>query len=400
MEKIIKAATEEYKQNGRNDIFLMIEDKVLEKKNPLQIYYFARYAKGADVAKCQKAMLECADLEYCFYFQQFVPGSNLGWFINKAVAKQDVFWLNKFIQLVQRKINLKDINYGSGLDEMEAQSKEILRQIEDCDKRTRDLMIQFRQERSMLGYTKQEAMQAKQSVTEELQQYSKRKHELRSQIKDGKSITEINITKQVLIDGGVSDSSMKFIEDNNLIKGISSSRGKDNISYEVIANEIYSNRGACDKYKEVEKAALYHFGNDNAFLFAKYAPSVSLRDFERVALLKGDPFYMFLLATEVQGINKELMLHGMEISKWDYRQNEQQLKRQIATKSALNASIENNLNNLNRTTDEHKIVELKRQIKADTAKREKISAKVPERIADINVRWMPVIERLIRTNSV
>ena len=99
MVNFIKKATEEFEQNGRSYKFIAMENRVIKNRNIMQIYFFARYAKGASVERLQPIIFKHGTLEHCFYFQKFVPGSKIRPFVKRVLAENDNFWLGRFIDL-------------------------------------------------------------------------------------------------------------------------------------------------------------------------------------------------------------------------------------------------------------------------------------------------------------
>ena len=97
--EFIEKATKEFEQNGRSKRFVAMENKIIEKGNPLQAYYFARYAKGADASRLQPVLIENAPLDVCWFFQLNVPGSDIEAFVKKAVYDGNSFWIKRFVKL-------------------------------------------------------------------------------------------------------------------------------------------------------------------------------------------------------------------------------------------------------------------------------------------------------------
>lgn len=101
MVKFIEKATKEFNENGRSDLFVGMENKIIKGGKPIQIYFFARFAKGASVRRMQNAMLKYATLEDCYFFQKYVPGAKIELFVDKAIKQSDVFWVKKFTSLAK-----------------------------------------------------------------------------------------------------------------------------------------------------------------------------------------------------------------------------------------------------------------------------------------------------------
>ncbi len=95
-------ASNEFEINGRSAKFIAMENKMLKSKNIITQYFFARYAKGASVAKFQEIVLEMGAMEDGFYFCLFVPGADVKPFLNKAIYNGDEFWIGKFIEVGEK----------------------------------------------------------------------------------------------------------------------------------------------------------------------------------------------------------------------------------------------------------------------------------------------------------
>ena len=123
MLKFIEEATKEFNQNGRSKAFIAMEDKIIKGGKPVQMYFFARFAKGASVERLQSAIVEYGNMEQFYYFQQFVKGADILPFIKKALEQGDAFWTKKFISLSKSQgvyENIRDlvVNYKDDLRPM------------------------------------------------------------------------------------------------------------------------------------------------------------------------------------------------------------------------------------------------------------------------------------------
>lgn len=128
----IKKANEEYTNNGRSDRFIRMEDKVIDKGNWIQIYYFARFVRGVDIEKFQTLMLEKAPYDIAFYFIKHVKGVDAKPFILKAGRAGEVFWARKYAEasntqrqydaigeLSKLKIDDVEVEFKTGLGNLE-----------------------------------------------------------------------------------------------------------------------------------------------------------------------------------------------------------------------------------------------------------------------------------------
>ena len=99
MINFIKKANEEYLNNGYSDRFVKMENKILEKGSSIQVYYFARYVRGANIKKFQKYMLQNASYDIIFYYLKHVKGANASQFIVKAGEEGEMFWARKYTEV-------------------------------------------------------------------------------------------------------------------------------------------------------------------------------------------------------------------------------------------------------------------------------------------------------------
>lgn len=228
MIEFIKKATKEFETNGRSDLFVSMEDKIISKGNMMQVYFFARYAKGADIDKLQDVLLEKAPIEICYYFFQYVSKNNdFNLLISKAIATGNIFWVYKVEEL--------------------ARAKKV---------------------------------------------YSKYKPMF--------SIARCNMEQNIRI--AINEDIDRLINR---------------------ANGEYACNRRTSYFVECENSALYSRANAYGILFATNVKGANIKKFEQVALLKGEPLNIYLLATQCEGVNCEAMLKGLELAKLDY--NEVQL---------------------------------------------------------------------------
>lgn len=231
--EFIEKATKEFEQNGRSKRFVAMENKIIEKGNPLQAYYFARYAKGADASRLQPVLIENAPLDVCWFFQLNVPGSDIEAFVKKAVYDGNSFWIKRFVKLKDK--------------------------IQQEKKKERN------------------NQQPKTAGTR------------------NKPRTKL------------SDVNLDALADK--------------------ANREYLENGASKAFLDYEREVLYSEGlGGNQILYLKSVKGANLKAFERVALLNGSPFHMYLLAKEFDA-DKALMLQGIRLAKLDHVQieNDKQL---------------------------------------------------------------------------
>ena len=106
------------------------------------------------------------------------------------------------------------------------------------------------------------------------------------------------------------------------------------------AREEYSRNGRSKYFIALEQLALHGTGGNSSALFGQCVEGVNVKAFERVALLRGDPFNMFLTATQVPNANKKLMLRGLELAKLDYVEIEKDIIEQNNRRESLMKEIE------------------------------------------------------------
>ena len=224
IDTFIGNATKEFEQHGRSKRFIAMENKIIEKGNPLQAYYFARYAKGADASRLQPVLIENAPMDVCWFFQLNVPGSDIEPFIKKAVYDGNSFWIKRFVKLK---------------DKIAQEKKN-----EEQDKQPKPVGTRG---------------------------------------KPRPKLTDINLDAVV-----------------------------------EKANREYAENGLSKAFLDYEREVLYSEGlGGNQILYIKSVKGANLKAFERVALLNGSPFHMYILAKEF-GADKDLMLQGIRLAKLDY----------------------------------------------------------------------------------
>lgn len=95
-------------------------------------------------------------------------------------------------------------------------------------------------------------------------------------------------------------------------------------------------------FKQIEQYTLHHEAPANSYLFLKYTPGVDMDLFQYVTLLRGLPFSMFYVGTNVEGADRELMIQGLELAKLDYREVEKGWKEIERKKARIIYSLKNN----------------------------------------------------------
>ena len=246
IDTFIENATKEFEQHGRSKRFISMENKIIENGNPLQVYYFASYAKGADASRLQPVLIDNAPLDVCWFFQLNVPGSDIEAFIKKAVYDGNSFWIKRFVKYKDK----------------------------------------IKQE-------KKKEQQAQQSKP------------LGTRSKPRAKLSDINLDTVV-----------------------------------EKANREYAANGISKAFLDYEREVLYSEGmGGNQILYLKSVKGANLKAFERVALLNGSPFHMYLLAKEF-GADKDLMLQGIRLAKLDYVEIEKDKQSIKSSVDLINRQIE------------------------------------------------------------
>ena len=222
MIKFIEKATAEFEQNGRSNLFIAMENRIIKTGKPVQIYFFARYAKGASATRLQKAIHKVGTAEQCYYFAKYVQGAQLRPAVIKMLEAEDKFWIEKMINFAHDNGRFGEIS---------------------------NLVMDFVPE-----------------------------------------------TKQGVL-------ARKDFDSNDLIDA---------------ANQEYEQNGRSEYFQALEKYCLHSRVPADTNLFAQCVTGVNVKAFERAVLLKGDPFSMFMIATNVKGANVKLMREGLEMAKHDY----------------------------------------------------------------------------------
>ena len=263
--ELIQNANAEFAQNGRSEAFIDMENEVIGSGKPANIYFFARYVKGADINKIQDVIINIAPADVKYYFYQYVQGAEFKSFLIDALKHKDKFWIEKYINII----------------------------IED--------------------YLKQAPKDISKS----------REENFNSAIKD----TEY----KELFDG---------YQCSSKYHGKSFRGGFDLNRAIEIAQKEEQTKGRSPVFIYLEKNALHSAGNAGGLLFVENTHLANVRAFERVALLRGDPFYMFLLATRCKNVNVDLMIKGLELAKLDYVAIQKSLEEQNKRKEELKEMIE------------------------------------------------------------
>lgn len=68
LDKVVSITNEHFKKFGRDDKFVKMEDLILKRNNPYEIYIFARDVLGADIEKCQEAIWDINNFKYIYMF--------------------------------------------------------------------------------------------------------------------------------------------------------------------------------------------------------------------------------------------------------------------------------------------------------------------------------------------
>ena len=242
MYNFIKNATTEFEQNGRSDAFIAMENKIIKIGKPIQVYFFARYAKGASVNNLQPIIEQKGDLELGYYFCQNVKGAKIRPFAEKAIKENSTFWINKFIEVAKNKSKYIDIA---------------------------DLVLDLPK--------------------------------------------------------GMLNSKIYKFDINEIIED---------------ANNEYEQYGRSSDFVELEKCAVHSLISAHSTLFLNHVQGCKIKNFEQAAILRGNPFNMFLIAM-CDKSNVDLMIKGLELAKLNYNEIEKELIEKKKRKSALKIAIEN-----------------------------------------------------------
>lgn len=267
--EVIETANKEFDKNGRSEAFIKLENDVISNGKPIQIYFYARYVKGADAIRLQEALLKKGSLELCYYYQLHVEGSKLRPFVKKAVEQNEAFWVEKFIEIATDCYNKKF---------SDSAISERYRHLENSEK------IKEHTDKAL-----------KINNIEDLIDGFKRK-----EFKNRSSKADFDI--------------------NFIIKE---------------ANREYKSNGRSEYFQELEKCALHSIGIAHGRLFVKHVRGADIKSFERVALFRGEPFSMYFLANEVYGVNMELMLEGLQLSRLDYKAIEKSRRELVEQKKII-----------------------------------------------------------------
>jgi hypothetical protein len=116
-----------------------------------------------------------------------------------------------------------------------------------------------------------------------------------------------------------------------------------NMALEV-ANAEYAENGRSERFISIEKTALHAKGSGNANLFVQRVKGVDVKAFERVALLRGEPFQLCFMATKINGVDGRMMLDGLNLAKLDYMQIERAIEEQQRRKEEIKAKIKQTKN--------------------------------------------------------
>lgn len=106
-----------------------------------------------------------------------------------------------------------------------------------------------------------------------------------------------------------------------------------------LAQREYEKHGRSENFVEIEKLALHALGNAEGNLFIRNVKGVSIKNFERVAMLRSNAFNTFMIAMHPKA-NKELMLKNLELTKLDYIEIDKELDEKNARRKAIKSSLE------------------------------------------------------------
>lgn len=90
--EIIDKANECYKNYGRTDEFIKMEDEIVASEDPTFIYLFALKVNGADIAKFTDAIIATKNVEHISRFARSVDGAD----VDRLSNAIDKIWINKF----------------------------------------------------------------------------------------------------------------------------------------------------------------------------------------------------------------------------------------------------------------------------------------------------------------
>ena len=276
MVNFIKKANKEFETNGRSDKFVAMENKIIALGKPIQSYFFARYVRGADIARLQKVVLDSNDLELIYFYQMYIKGADIKLSLAKTVEQDDAFWVEKFLEILAH------------------------------------------------DYCKANPTKQKERLGRTLN-------------------TKLNFEMSKVIEfAGVGEILKDFPR-----RPFPSKMNYSNFDINSIiikAKAEMEQNGRSDSIKDLEKLALYARGSAAGRLYIENIPDVNIRDFERVAILRGDSFNMFWLATQAKGVNRLRMLKGLELAREDKDILEEEQAIKLSRKKEIQKSLE-------RTTD-------------------------------------------------
>lgn len=305
MYNIIKNATLEFEKNGRSDEFVKMEDKIIGIGKTIQVYFFARYAKGADVNRLFRFMLKHATLKESFAFAYYVKG------VEKVDGKETVVYpdVTKFLNKLVR-------SRSARLQEIAVIDNELQKQI-DLNEKMHGL-DEFCGD-GLLG-------------TISRNNYWKEKNQKKNELKY--RIDKIDFWIQKTLQIAKSQGKLEDVKDTINMLNIDANDiklNKEDIDVDTIIekakNELSTN-GFSLKYKGIEERMKYSIltGDFRAVVFIKNLRNyIDVKDFEKNILLSGDYFNMFMFAKGVKGANKKLMLEAVKLCGLDYWEIEKDL---------------------------------------------------------------------------
>lgn len=301
MYNIIKNATLEFEKNGRSDAFMEMENKIIRVGKPIQIYFFARYAKGADVNRLLKVMMKKdAKVEELFAFIYYVKGVEKDLDGNVKVVYPYIRpFLKKFVQLKkvqEREVEKVDVvlQGAIGLNHRLALSQG--KQDADIDPYLKNLQIQ----KDILF----KDLEQTEFWIERVVKFAKEQNRL-DEITDLIEIANIDVEK-------IRTGKEVFDIDDLIEK----------------AEKELAQNGRSQKFISIENEMKYNalIGDFRATVFIKnLLDYIDKKAFQTNILLSGDYFHIFLFGKDVEGASKRTIFTALQLAKLDYIQIEKEL---------------------------------------------------------------------------
>ena len=98
----IEESNKEFKENGRSEEFVKLEEKIINSKKAKFIYLFARYVRGVDIAKIQQTLLNLKALKEGYFLARYVMGAEVLPFLKIEVELDNDFWINNLFILAEK----------------------------------------------------------------------------------------------------------------------------------------------------------------------------------------------------------------------------------------------------------------------------------------------------------